>query len=133
MKEKAKLQVGPNGILEETGVKQIDANDYQELIEINYEPKNNWIVLQPLPSKELTTNTGIIVSAGKMEFKCAIVASSVDTYKRGQVVRIDPNMFGNQGPVVDYIEGKPILDCPEHFIKGVYTNIDLSNWKSETK
>lgn len=129
MKEKAKLQVGPNGILEETGVKQIDANDYQELIEINYEPKNNWIVLQPLPSKELTTNTGIIVSAGKMEFKCAIVASSVDTYKRGQVVRIDPNMFGNQGPVVDYIEGKPILDCPEHFIKGVYTNIDLSNWK----
>lgn len=133
MKEKAKLQVGPNGILEETGVKQIDANDYQELIEINYEPKNNWIVLQPLPSKELKTNTGIIVSAGKMEFKCAIVASSVDTYKRGQVVRIDPNMFGGDGPRADYIEGKPILDCPEHFIKGVYTNIDLSNWKSEIK
>ena len=42
-------------------------------------------------------------------------------------------MFGGDGPRADYIECKPILDCAEHFIKGVYTNIDLSNWKSETK
>jgi hypothetical protein len=130
LKEKSKLAVGEDGILKETGVKEISVNDYNELIEVNYEPKNNWLVLQPLPAKELKTTSGLIVSAGKMEFKCAIVAAPKNSeYVRGQVVRIDPMMFGDGGPKVDYIEGKPVCDCPDHFIKGVYTNIDLSNWK----
>jgi hypothetical protein len=128
--EKNKLAIDQDGLLVETGKKQISVEDYQELIEVNYEPKNNWLVLQPLPAKELKTNSGLIVSAGKLEFKCAVVAAPKNSeYVRGQVVRIDPLMFGQAGPVVDYIEGKPCLDCPEHFIKGIYTNVDLSDWK----
>lgn len=135
MKEaREKLSVDQEGNLVPTGTKQISVDDYQELVEINYEPKNNWLVLQPLPAKELKTGSGLIVSAGKMEFKCAVIASPKNSeYIRGQVVRIDPSMFGQSGPAVDYIEGKPCLDCPEHFIKGIYTGLDLSNWKSETK
>jgi len=30
---------------------------------------------------------------------------------------------------VHYIEDKPLLQVPEHFIKGIYTNVDLSDWK----
>lgn len=131
MKETSKLIVGQDGMLEESGVKQINVADYNELIQINYEPKNDWLVLQPLPEKEVKTNSGLIVSAGKMEYKCVIVAAPVNSgYTRGQVVRVDPMMFGN-GPKVDYIENKPILDCPIHFIKGIYTSINLSDWKSE--
>lgn len=134
MKEVEKLSVTPGGDLVPTGIKQVSVDDYQELIELDYIPKNHNLVLQPLPAKELKTNSGLIVSAGKMEFKCAIVATPEGSdYKRGQVVRINPMMFGQQGPTVDYICGKPVLDCPEHFILGVYPSIDLSTWKKEDK
>lgn len=129
MKEKEKLAVDQEGNLVPVG-KQISVEDYKELVEINYEPKNTWIVLQPLPAKEMTTSSGILITSGKAEFKAAVVAVEEGSkYKRGQVVRIDPLMFGPTGPTVEYIEGKPCMECPEHFIKGVYTNIDLSNWK----
>jgi hypothetical protein len=129
-KEKSKLVVGSDGVLQETGTKEVSVEEYKELVALDYQPMNDWLVLQPLPAKELKSSSGLIISAGKMEFKCAIVAAPKNSeYTRGQVVRIDPMMFGNEGPKVDYIEGKPVLDCPLHFIKGVYTNIDLSNWK----
>ena len=132
-KEKSKLAVGEDGILKETGVKEISVDDYTELLEINYLPQNDWLVIQPLSQndKEIKTNNGIIIlNAGKLEFKCAIVATQEGSkYKRGIVVRLDPMMWGPQGPKVEYIDGKPLAECPEHFIKGVYTNIDLSNWK----
>ena len=129
-KEKSKLIVGADGVLQETGTKEVSVEEYKELVALDYQPMNDWLVLQPLPSKELKSSSGLIISAGKMEFKCAIVAAPKNSeYTRGQVVRIDPMMFGNEGPKVDYIEGKPVLDCPVHFIKGVYLNVDLSDWK----
>ncbi len=27
------------------------------------------------------------------------------------------------------IDGKPVLQIPEHFIRGIYTNVDLTDWK----
>jgi hypothetical protein len=129
-KEKSKLVVGSDGVLQETGTKEVSVEEYKELVALDYQPMNDWLVLQPLPAKELKSSSGLIISAGKMEFKCAIVAAPKNSeYTRGQVVRIDPMMFGNEGPKVDYIEGKPVLDCPLHFIKGVYLNVDLSDWK----
>ena len=130
-KEKSKLVVGSDGVLQETGTKEVSVEEYKELVALDYQPMNDWLVLQPLPAKELKSSSGLIVSAGKMEFKAAIVAAPKNSeYTRGQVVRIDPMMFGNEGPKVDYIEGKPVLDCPLHFIKGVYLNVDLSDWKA---
>jgi hypothetical protein len=130
-KEKSKLVVGSDGVLQETGTKEVSVEEYKELVALDYQPMNDWLVLQPLPAKELKSSSGLIISAGKMEFKCAIVAAPKNSeYTRGQVVRIDPMMFGNEGPKVDYIEGKPVLDCPLHFIKGVYLNVDLSDWKA---
>lgn len=130
-KETSKLIVGVDGVLQETGTKEVSVAEYKELVVLDYQPMNDWLVLQPLPAKELKSTSGLIVSAGKMEFKAAIVAAPKESeYVRGQVVRIDPMMFGNEGPKVDYIEGKPVLDCPVHFVKGVYTNINLSDWKA---
>ena len=130
-KEKSKLIVGSDGVLQETGTKEVSVAEYKELVVLAYQPMNDWLVLQPLPAKELKSTSGLIVSAGKMEFKAAIVAAPKGSeYVRGQVVRIDPMMFSNEGPKVDYIEGKPILDCPMHFVKGVYTNVNLSDWKA---
>jgi len=130
-KETSKLIVGVDGVLQETGTKEVSVAEYKELVVLDYQPMNDWLVLQPLPAKELKSTSGLIVSAGKMEFKAAIVAAPKESeYVRGQVVRIDPMMFGNEGPKVDYIEGKPVLDCPVHFVKGVYTNVDLSDWKA---
>jgi hypothetical protein len=130
-KEKSKLIVGSDGVLQETGTKEVSVAEYKELVTLDYQPMNDWLVLQPLPAKELKSTSGLIVSAGKMEFKAAIVAAPKGSeYVRGQVVRIDPMMFSNEGPKVDYIEGKPILDCPMHFVKGVYTNVNLSDWKA---
>lgn len=130
-KEKSKLIVGSDGVLQETGTKEVSVAEYKELVTLDYQPMNDWLVLQPLPAKELKSTSGLIVSAGKMEFKAAIVAAPKGSeYIRGQVVRIDPMMFSNEGPKVDYIEGKPILDCPMHFVKGVYTNVNLSDWKA---
>jgi hypothetical protein len=130
-KETSKLIVGVDGVLQETGTKEVSVAEYKELVAIDYQPMNDWLVLQPLPAKELKSSSGLIVSAGKMEFKAAIVAAPKESeYVRGQVVRIDPMMFGNEGPKVDYIEGKPVLDCPVHFVKGVYTNVNLSDWKA---
>jgi co-chaperonin GroES (HSP10) len=129
MKEKVKLEVDQEGNLQEK--KTVDINSINELIEVNFEPKNNWIVLQPLPEKEVKTNSGIYVPGSKTETKCAVIAAdSKSEYKRGQVILIDPSMFGSQVQGhVDYIEGKPTLMVPEHFIKGIYTKYDLSNWK----
>jgi hypothetical protein len=128
-KERAKLVVDQDGMLQETKEKQIDVNDIKELLSVDFEPKNSWIALQPLPEKEVKTNTGIILGS-KKEFKCAVIqASATSEYKRGQVVMIDPSMFGHQVPEVDYIDGVPTLMVPEHFIKGIYTKYDLSNWK----
>jgi hypothetical protein len=130
-KETSKLIVGVDGVLQETGTKEVSVAEYKELVTLDYQPMNDWLVLQPLPAKELKSTSGLIVSAGKMEFKAAIVAAPKGSeYVRGQVVRIDPMMFSNEGPKVDYIEGKPILDCPMHFVKGVYTNVNLSDWKA---
>jgi hypothetical protein len=132
MKETNKLIVGQDGILKDSGVKEVSVNDYEELLSINYEPKNDWLILQPLPEKEKTTSSGIIIPGGSLkEFKCVIVAAPVNSeYSRGQVVRLDPMMFGQNGPRAEYIETQPFVECPTHFVKGVYTNINLADWKA---
>lgn len=127
--ERSKLEINQDGILKETG-KQLDVSKIDKLISVNFEPKNGWIVLQPLPDKETVTKSGLIIPGSKKEMKAAVIATKNDSeYKRGQVVMIDPAMFGPNVPGVDYIEGEPTLMVPEHFIKGIYTKYDLSNWK----
>lgn len=141
-KEKSKLAVGEDGILRETGTKEIKIVDIENLQTIDYLPAEHEIVLQPLPEKESKTASGIVIPgyvANKNEFKCAVVATNKESkYTRGQVVRLDPSFYAVKDQATgqiklvvptDYICGKPVLQCPEHFIKGVYTNIDLSNWK----
>lgn len=132
MKEVNKLVVDQDGILKETGVKEVSVNDYTELVSINYEPKNDWLVLQPLPEKEKTLPSGIVIPGGSLkEFKCVIVASPTGSeYTRGQVVRLDPRMFGPEGPYGEHIDGSIVIECPTHFVKGVYTNINLAEWKA---
>jgi hypothetical protein len=137
-----KLAIDRDGLMKETGIKEININTIENLQEIDYLPAEHEIVLQPLPEKESTTASGIVIPgyvANKNEFKCAVIATSKESkYVRGQVVRLDPNFYAVKDQATgqvhlrvptDYICGKPVLQCPEHFIKGVYTNIDLSNWK----
>jgi co-chaperonin GroES (HSP10) len=128
--EKNKLAVGPDGLLTETGVKEISIDDIKELQTIDYIPVNQEIVVQPLTEKEVKTSSGILLPANKKEFRAAVVAVGEDSkFVRGQVVRLEPSFFGGQGVPVDYIDGKPVLQVPEHFIKGIYTNVDLTDWK----
>lgn len=128
-----KLQVGRDGILEKTGKKEISLDDIKELQTVNYLPVNQEIVAQPLTQKQVKLDSGIILPENKSELRAAIVAVGEESkFKRGQVIRLDPSFFGGGVPV-DYIDGKPLLQVPEHFVKGIYTNLDLSNWKSENK
>lgn len=142
-KEKDQLIVGKDGIIETTGNKVFDVSDIKELLTINYIPSKFEVVVQPLPDKETKTSTGLILPGSKNEIRAIVVVPSKESeengYKRGQVVRLDKGMFTKynaQGQSmveipVDYIDGKPCLQIPEHFIRGTYTNLDLSNWKSE--
>jgi len=71
-----------------------------------------------------------LLPANKKELRAAVVAVGKESkFKRGQVIRLDGSFFGNQGVPVDYIDGKPVLQIPEHFIRGIYTNVDLTDWK----
>lgn len=134
-----KLEVGPDGVLKETGVKKVDINHINHLQEINYVPVNHEIVVQVLPEKSITTASGIVLPESKREFKAAVVAVQKDSkFKRGQVIRLDGEFFLKMNPEtrkvdvvlpVHYIDNKPLLQVPEHFVKGIYTNVDLSNWK----
>jgi co-chaperonin GroES (HSP10) len=128
--EKNKLAIGPDGILTETGVKEISIDDIKGLQSVNYIPVNQEIVVQPLTEKEVKTSSGILLPANKKELRAAVVAVGKESkFIRGQVIRLDGSFFGGQGVPVDYIDGKPVLQIPEHFIRGVYTNIDLIDWK----
>ena len=128
--EKNKLAVGPDGLLQETGVSEISIDDIKGLQSIDYTPVNQEIVVQPLTEKEVKTSSGILLPANKKELRAAVVAVGKESkFKRGQVIRLDGSFFGNQGVPVDYIDGKPVLQIPEHFIKGVYTSVDLIDWK----
>ncbi len=132
--EKNKLAINQDGMLVETGKKEISIDDIRELQTIDYVPVNQEIVVQPLTEKEVKTASGILLPANKKEFRAAVVAVGEGSkFKRGQVVRLEPSFFGGQGVPVDYIDSKPVLQVPEHFIKGVYTNIDLSDWKVNDK
>lgn len=136
-----KLALGVDGMLKESKEKIIKIESIDLLQEIDYLPADNEIVLQLLPDKEQVTASGIIIPgyvASKTEMKAAIVATNKDSkYARGQVVRLDPMFWAVKNPQggyelrvpTDYICGKPTLQCPEHFIKGTYTNINLENWK----
>lgn len=127
--EKNKLAVNQDGLLVETGKKEISIDDIKELQTVDYVPVNNEVVLQPLPDKEVSTASGILLPANKKELRAAVVAVGEESkFKRGQVVRLDPSFF-NGGVPVDYIDGKPVLQVPEHFVRGIYTNVDLTNWK----
>jgi co-chaperonin GroES (HSP10) len=127
--EKNKLAIGPDGMLTETGVKEISIDDIKGLQSVNYIPVNQEIVVQPLTEKEVKTASGILLPANKKELRAAVVAVGKESkFIRGQVIRLDSSFFG-QGVPVDYIDGKPVLQIPEHFIRGVYTNIDLIDWK----
>ncbi len=134
-KETPKLEIDKDGTLKETGKREISVDSFKELSKVDYIPENNWIILQPLPEKETTTAGGIVIPgyvASKQEFKAAVVATTDGSiYKRGQVVRIDPTMWGPQGPRAEYICGIPLLECPEHFLKGRYPSFDLSGWSNE--
>lgn len=128
--EKNKLAIGPDGLLQETGVKEISLDDIKGLQTIEYVPVNQEIVVQPLTEKEVKTSSGILLPANKKELRAAVVAvGKKSKFKRGQVIRLDGSFFGNQGVPVDYIDGKPVLQIPEHFIRGIYTNVDLTDWK----
>jgi co-chaperonin GroES (HSP10) len=128
--EKNKLAIGPDGMLTETGVKEISIDDIKGLQSVNYIPVNQEIVVQPLTEKEVKTSSGILLPANKKELRAAVVAVGKESkFIRGQVIRLDGSFFGGQGVPVDYIDGKPVLQIPEHFIRGVYTNIDLIDWK----
>ncbi len=128
--EKNKLAIGPDGLLHETGVKEISLDDIKGLQSIEYTPVNQEIVVQPLTEKEVKTSSGILLPANKKELRAAVVAVGKESkFKRGQVIRLDGSFFGGQGVPVDYIDGKPVLQIPEHFIKGIYTNVDLTDWK----
>lgn len=130
-KEKPALAVDKDGNLQEVG-KQIDVESFKELLEVQATPVNNWVFLQPLPTKEIKTNSGIVLSEGNKEFKCAIVAVCKDSqYKRGQVINLDQSMLPRDLAAVYYINNKPIMKVPEHLIIAVYDNIDLSQWKKE--
>ena len=128
--EKNKLAIGPDGLLQETGVSEISIDDIKGLQSIEYVPVNQEIVVQPLTEKEVKTSSGILLPANKKELRAAVVALGKESkFKRGQVIRLDGSFFGNQGVPVDYIDGKPVLQIPEHFIRGIYTNVDLTDWK----
>lgn len=128
--EKNKLAIGPDGLLQETGVKEISIDDIKGLQTIEYVPVNQEIVVQPLTEKEVKTSSGILLPANKKELRAAVVAVGKESkFKRGQVIRLDGNFFGAQGVPVDYIDGKPVLQIPEHFIRGIYINVDLTDWK----
>ncbi len=128
--EKNKLAIGPDGLLQETGVSEISIDDIKGLQSIEYVPVNQEIVVQPLTEKEVKTESGILLPANKKELRAAVVAVGKESkFKRGQVIRLDGSFFGNQGVPVDYIDGKPVLQIPEHFIRGIYTNVDLTDWK----
>ena len=137
--EKNKLAINQEGMLVETGKKEISVNSIIGLQEVNYEPAKFQVVVQMLPEKDVQTESGLILPASKKELKAVIVVASKETeYKRGQVVKLDGNMFIKRDPMtgspaveipVDYIDDKPCLQIPEHFILGIYTNIDLTNWK----
>lgn len=128
--EKNKLAIGPDGLLQETGVSEISIDDIKGLQSIEYVPVNQEIVVQPLTEKEVKTSSGILLPANKKELRAAVVAVGKESkFKRGQVIRLDGSFFGNQGVPVDYIDGKPVLQIPEHFIRGIYINVDLTDWK----
>lgn len=138
-KETNKLAIDQDGLLVETGKKQINVNDIKGLQEINYVPVNSEVVVQLLPDKPITTASGISLPESKKELKAAIVAVNLDSkFKRGQVIRLDAEFFMSMNPStrqvevnmpVHYIEDKPLLQVPEHFVKGIYTNVDLIDWK----
>jgi co-chaperonin GroES (HSP10) len=128
--EKNKLAINQDGLLVETGTKEISLDDIKSLQSIDYVPVNQEIVVQPLTEKEVQTSSGILLPANKKELRAAVVAVGKDSkFKRGQVIRLEPSFFGGQGVPVDYIDGKPVLQVPEHFIKGIYTSVDLTDWK----
>ncbi len=143
MKTTDKLAVDKHGNLVPTGKKEISVNEINELQEVNYIPSKFQAVVQILPEKDVTTRSGLVLPASKKELKAVIVVTREESeYKRGQVVRLDGAPFVQRDPVsgqptvnipVDYIDDKPCLQIPEHLILGTYTNIDLSNWKSESK
>ena len=138
MKEQFKktpaLAVNKNGDLTKVG-EQIDINSINELMEIDFTPDNGWLILQPLPTKDVKTASGIIIPgmiADKHEFKLAIVAAPSDSkYKRGQVINLDQTMLSKELAEVYYICGRPLMKVPSHFVIGTYNNIDLSEWKAE--
>ena len=128
--EKNKLAINQDGLLVETGTKEISLDDIKSLQSIDYVPVNQEIVVQPLTEKEVQTSSGILLPANKKELRAAVVAVGKDSkFKRGQVIRLEASFFGGQGVPVDYIDGKPVLQVPEHFIKGIYTSVDLTDWK----
>lgn len=128
--EKNKLAVGPDGLLKETGEKEISLDALKGLQECKYIPYGHETVLQLLPMKEHKTTSGILLPhSGRGEIKGVVAATNEHSQlTRGQVVRLDGSMFGQAGPWVDYIDGKPFTQVPNHFIKGVYEGIDLSDW-----
>ncbi len=135
MKEQNKLAINHEGVLVDTGKREIKLEDLNELQECNYIPYGHETVIQLLPMTEKTTISGIILPAShRGEIKGVVAATNEHSnLVRGNVVRLDAVMFGQGGPWVDYINGKPFTQVPNHFIKGVYEGLDLSNWKSENK
>ena len=132
MKEVEKMAVDGQGNLVKTGTKEINLDNIQELQTVNYTPVEGEVVLQPLTQKEVKTSSGLFLPENKKELRAVVVKTHPNDTKftRGQVVRLEGSMFG-QGVPVDYIDGKPCLQTPMHFIRGTYDGIDLSNWKAE--
>jgi len=132
MKEVEKLAVDSKGNLVPTGIKTSSVEDFTQLNDFsNVEITNDEIILQPLPDKEVKTQSGLILPGKKSELLMIVAQVKPGSkYKRGQVVALNPMWF-QDGVYKDFVDNKECAIVAEASIRYVYTNYDLSNWKAE--
>lgn len=132
MKEVEKLAVDSKGNLVPTGIKTSSVEDFTQLNDFsNVEITNDEIILQPLPDKEVKTQSGLILPGKKSELLMIVAQVKPGSkYKRGQVVALNPMWF-QDGVYKDFVDNKECSIVAEASIRYVYTNYDLSNWKAE--
>lgn len=130
-KIKSKLSIGSDGVLTEVKFKEeAKFNGIPDLKGFRL-PAPNRLLLRPLPQEDVTLPSGVIIPASSAEYKAVVVlAHHTSSYKTGDVVALDVNMFPNLWengretqykniPVV-YLEGEEVLITYESHIIGCY-------------